>query len=410
MTDMHDAHRLDDHELLALLHTLVVQSNQTEAQLCAVIAEVDARRLYLPDHISMFAFCTRQLGLSEAAAENRIAVARAGRRFGRVFEALRSGAIHLSGLRVLVPHLTEDSADALLDAAAGKSKRAIEELVARHAPKPDVADSIRKLPQRRTIEAAAAGQTSPLLPVSPLCAEATSASAPQGPAKPPRVSPLSPDRYQVQLTASKELKDKIEKAKALLRHQVPSGDLSTILDKALSALIEKVERQRFGVGRKPRSKKIPEKRAKSRHVPDAIKRAVYERDEGRCTFVGPNGVRCEEKCFLELDHLDGYARKPEHRVSRLTLRCFCHNQYAAELMYGTQWMAERRKGARHTRHPGAGWQASGDKGAACAQPEASALARGPEGGGTDPAGFDKNPARPGAPVGIEALPAPGERA
>jgi hypothetical protein len=33
MTDMHDAHRLDDHELLALLHTLVVQSNQTEAQL-----------------------------------------------------------------------------------------------------------------------------------------------------------------------------------------------------------------------------------------------------------------------------------------------------------------------------------------------------------------------------------------
>jgi len=413
MTDMHDAHRLDDHELLALLHTLVAQSNQTEAQLCAVIAEVDARRLYLPEHTSMFAFCTRQLGLSEAAAENRIAVARAGRRFRRVFEALRSGAIHLSGLRVLVPHLSEDNADALLDEASGKSKRAIEELVARHAPKPDVADSIRKLPQRRAVEPAPAGQVSPLLPASPPSTEASTASAQlppaARPAKPAVVCPLSPQRYQVQLTASRQLKDKIEKAKALLRHQVPSGDLSTILDRALSALIEKVEKERFGVGRKPRSTTLSQGRAKSRHVPDAIKRAVYERDQGRCTFVGPNGTRCDQTSLLELDHLDGYARRPEHRVSRLTLRCFWHNQYAAEVMYGRQWMAERRKAARQTGRPGAGCQTPVGKQEAWSPPEASALARGRPGGGTkkrDP----KNPARPGAPVGTEALPAPGERA
>ena len=338
----------------------------------------------------MFAFCTLELGLSEAAAENRIAVARAGRRFGRVFEMLRSGAIHLSGLRVLVPHLSEHRADALLDEAAGKSKRAIEEVVARHAPKPDVAESIRKLPQRRAVEAPPAEEPSPLF--------SACASAPLSPPRPALVSPLGPERYQVQLTASRQLKDKIEQARALLRHQVPSGDLATILDKALSALIAKVEKERFSVGRKPRSAKLPEGRATSRHVPDAIKRAVYERDKGRCTFVGTNGKRCEQQSFLELDHLDGFARRAEHRVTRLTLRCFWHNQYGADVMYGSEWMADKRERAKRSESPGGRSRACGDRRVASSQPEAGALGRGRCGGGAekrDP----QSPARPGAPAG-----------
>jgi len=337
MTIAIDPRRLDDDKLLASLHALVARSNETEADLLEHLAEVDARRLYLPKHTSMFAFCTAELGFSEAVAENRIAVARAGRRFPRVIAMRRSGAIHLSGLRVLVPHLSEDRADALLDQAKGKSKRVIEEIAAYYAPRPEVADCIRKVPERRApapppAAAAPAQETGPLF-VAPL-------------ARPPRpavVAPLAPDRYHVQLTASRELRDKIEEAKALLRHKVPSGDLATILDRALTVLIAKVKKERFGVGRKPRNKELPEGPATSRHIPDAIKRAVYERDGGQCTFVGPDGKRCEERGFLELDHLDGFARHKEHRTSRVSLRCSAHNQYAAEVMYGPELMARKRR-------------------------------------------------------------------
>ncbi len=341
-----DPKELDDAILLERLRALVVRSNETEAELLEHLAELDERRLYLPDHTSLFAFCTAELGFSEAAAENRIAVARAGRRFPHVLESLRSGKIHLSGLRVLLPHLTEENVDALLEEACGKSKRAIEELVACRAPRPSVPESIRKLPERRAVEALPAEEPGPLL------SSPTPAPAPP-PSRPAVVSPLAPDRYSVTLTASRELRDKIEQAKALLRHQLPSGDLATILDRALTVLIAKVKKERFGVGRKPRSPRLPKGPATSRHVPLAIRRAVYERDGGQCTFVGTNGKRCEERGFLELDHLDGFARRAEHQVSRLTLRCFRHNQHCAEVMYGSEWMAKKRKERSGKTRPGA---------------------------------------------------------
>lgn len=347
MTITNDPRRLDDAKLLERLRALVVKSNETEADLLEHLVEVDERRLYLPDHTSMFAFCTGELRFSEAAAENRIAVARAGRRLPRVVEMLRSGAIHLSGLRVLVPHLTDESADALLEQAAGKSKRAIEEIVACHAPRHDVAESIRKVPERQV--AAPVPVAAP--PPSP--APAFLLSVPASAPRPATVAPLAPDRYHVQLTASRELRDKIEEAKSLLRHQVPNGDLATILDRALTVLIAQVKKDRFGVGRKPRSAALPEGPATSRHVPDAIKRAVYERDGGQCTFVGTDGKRCEQRGWLELDHLDGFARRAEHTVAGLTLRCRGHNEYAAEVMYGPELMARKRKPRSGPSRPGA---------------------------------------------------------
>ena len=178
-------------------------------------------------------------------------------------------------------------------------------------------------------------------------AQATSSepllSAPTPTPRPAVVSPLAPDRYHVQLTASRELRDKIEEAKALYRHQVPSGDLATILDLALTVLIAKVKKERFGVGRKPRSAALREGPATSRHIPDAIKRAVYERDGGQCTFVGADGHRCEERGFIQLDHCEGFARTHEHSVSGVRLLCRSHNAHAAEVMYGPELMARRRE-------------------------------------------------------------------
>jgi hypothetical protein len=160
----------------------------------------------------------------------------------RVLEMLRSGAIHLSGLRVLVPHLTQESADALLEQAARKSKRAIEEIAACHAPRPAVPESIRKVPERQAEQAATVAP--PLAP-----APALLLSVPAQTPRPATMAPLAQDRYHVQLTASRELRDKIEEAKALLRHQVPSGDLAVILDRAPEFVRHRPIAARFAVFR-----------------------------------------------------------------------------------------------------------------------------------------------------------------
>src|SRR5207248_1489027 len=135
-------------QLLDATHELVRKARGLEAELLVHLAEIDERKLYLERPFpSMFAFCCDELGFSEDAAYSRILVARAGRRLPAVIEALRSGEIHLAGLRLLVPHLTSENHRQVLAQAARKSKREIEELVACLAPRPPVASLIRRVPE-----------------------------------------------------------------------------------------------------------------------------------------------------------------------------------------------------------------------------------------------------------------------
>ncbi|MHB8878864.1 MAG: HNH endonuclease, partial [Myxococcaceae bacterium] len=141
---------------------------------------------------------------------------------------------------------------------------------------------------------------------------------------------------------------------------VRDGDLATIIDQALDLLIAKVKKERFGIGAKPRNQpRAPQSGSRpptpSRHIPDAVKRAVYERDGGRCTFVSDVGRRCTQTGDLEFDHLDGFARTHAHAVETISLRCRSHNQFAAERMYGRQFMEDARRSIR----PGADDYAEG---------------------------------------------------
>src|SRR3954462_8498001 len=88
------------------------------------LGEIEARNLHAEHaYPSMFAFCMKELGFSEWAAYNRIFVAPAARRLPQILATLASGRVHLAGLRLVVPHLTEESCDQVLAEAAGKSKR-----------------------------------------------------------------------------------------------------------------------------------------------------------------------------------------------------------------------------------------------------------------------------------------------
>ena len=86
----------------------------------------------------------------------------------------------------------------------------------------------------------------------------------------------------------------------------------------------------------------PSHRAPSRHVPSEIRRAVYERDGGQCAFVSKDGRRCEERGGLELDHVEGFARLPEHSVAGIRLLCKRHNVFEAERLYGKALMDEKK--------------------------------------------------------------------
>ncbi|TMQ64128.1 MAG: HNH endonuclease, partial [Candidatus Eisenbacteria bacterium] len=114
---------LSDGALLQGLTALVARERTTTATLLAHLAEVDARRLYLPAaYPSMYAYCVQELRLSEDAAYKRIQAARAARQFPTLFAALADGRLHLSAVVLLAPYLNQENIDELLAAAADKSK------------------------------------------------------------------------------------------------------------------------------------------------------------------------------------------------------------------------------------------------------------------------------------------------
>src|SRR6185295_6178265 len=133
---------LSDDDLVAKVRSLAGREREATVDLIAHLAELDARRLYLgAGFSSLFTYCTELLQLSEAEAYNRIEAARAARRFPVILARLAEGSLNLTTVRLLASHLTAENHLEFMDAASGKSRRAVEELLARHFPQPDVASS-----------------------------------------------------------------------------------------------------------------------------------------------------------------------------------------------------------------------------------------------------------------------------
>jgi hypothetical protein len=153
--------------------------------------------------------------------------------------------------------------------------------------------------------------------------------------RPATVEPLSPVRYKVQFTAGQELRDKLEWLTALMRSEVPDGDLAAIIERAVSEKLQRLEARRFGKAEVPlRTLAHTVITPGSRYVPAALRRAVYERDESRCTFVDQRGRRCTERHRLEFHHDFPFGKGGDTGLVNLKLLCEQHNRHLAEVDYG----------------------------------------------------------------------------
>jgi hypothetical protein len=346
-TNMLDlASALSDHDLLARIGVLAEKEREASVELVAHLAVLDARpSLYAArGYGSLFTYCTDVLRLSEDATCNRISAARACRRFPVILDRLASGAMSLSAVRMLRPHLTPENHEAVLARASGRSLREIEALVAELSPRPDVATSVRKLPEpaARTLDLAAAstvenGRLSP-----PIGCPVIS------PTRRPVIESTAPERYRVQFTLGKESHDRLRRLQALLRREIPDGDAGAIVERALALLLDKVEKSKFAATSRPRSRR-PIRRGTdttrlpaeartpavlSRDIPNAVQRGSWRRDDGRCAFVSKDGVRCQERSFLEFHHEQAHALGGPATIGNISLRCRRHNQYEADLVFG----------------------------------------------------------------------------
>jgi 5-methylcytosine-specific restriction endonuclease McrA len=393
---------LPNDALMDKLHDLVRCDRQVTAELLRVLMEVDRRKVYAErGYPSLFAYCLSVLNMSEPSIGVRIHAARCCQRFPLLIDMLHSGQLHLSAIIMLAPHLRADNVEQLTALARHKSKRQLQQSLADLNPKPDVPESIRKLPAANTqagsarppssgSETARPSSRTPAAPSTPGGREAaascagdnTPVSAPQpaGSSTAPSVSatgsspasrpsaglaslePLGGQRYKLQLTASQQLKDKLEHAGDLLRHRIARGDMHGVIEHALDRLIAAENKRQHGATDRPRAMRQAcsqdeascsqqeqaagagagqgprddAPRTASRHIPNAVKREVYARDGGRCSFVSQDGHRCTERGGLQYHHEVPFGKGGPSTTANVRLLCRAHNALLARHDYGQE--------------------------------------------------------------------------
>jgi 5-methylcytosine-specific restriction endonuclease McrA len=357
--------QLSEFELLEHFEALVARDRRNTAQLLVAIAEIDERKLWARHACpSMFVFCVERFHMSEQVAAKRIWAARTARRFPIVLEMVERGELHLSAIHLLARHLTPQNCSEVLRRARHKSAREIERLVAELAPRPDVSSSVRALP-RTVVDATQAGCAANASSGDSTMASASategvrSASAPAaamrsssvlspagspGPTARP-ITALSPRRYKIEITIDEATHDKLRS---------PVGrEPAAIVSRAIDVLLADTLKRKAATTERPRPA-APARGGSSqqstRRIPAALRRAVWQRDCGRCCYVNAEGRRCNATSNVEFHHKIPFARGGCHDANNVELRCASHNQYQADLDFGRGFMNARRGRAAPPMH------------------------------------------------------------
>jgi len=306
------------------------------AILIAHIAEAEARKLYLADACdSMATYCTRELGFSDDEAYKRIHAGRAAMRFPEIFGMLEDGRLHLTGVTLLAPRLTEANASELLALAVGKSVFQIKELLAARFPQTEPLPLVlATVPENdQLVSKRVAGDVAPSQLV-PERVESPSRTS---------VAPHAAGRYTATVAMDQAAHDDLRECTDLLGHVLPSGSAAEVIAFALRHLVTHLRKRTFaGTDRpaRPRSTNDP------RHIPAHVRRAVRERDGGCCAFVSGDGKRCGSRERLEFDHIVPVARGGESTIDNVRTLCRAHNQHAPEQAFGDGFMEAKREQAK----------------------------------------------------------------
>ena len=308
-------------DIIASTQNLVRAERELIADLIRHLMVIEARKIHeLEGYSSLYAYCTQALGLSHNKACKRVAAAKIALFFPELLDRIEKGELSVSILALLVPKLTQANYDVIMTGIEGRSKREVELFLSTVT-----FDGI-------------------ILSDNP--------------------------KVEVKILCPKKVYEKLERAKDIL---APEGQTwADVLDHALEAFLDKHDPLRKAERAQNRAEAtaaegvevqakasettdliptgevqfeaervIPGERKRSRYIPQDIRHAVYLRDEGCCTYVSPEGHRCQGKRFLEFDHRQPWALGGEHSVENLRLLCRTHNAFYARKMMGTDFIRNK---------------------------------------------------------------------
>lgn len=331
---------LSNQELVNQLKKLVSQEQDLTLKILPHLVEVERREIYLEKAYStMTSYCVNELGYGESSASRRVRAARVIRDIPEVYDLLRSKKITLSAVVQVYSVLTPGNKDQLLPRIIGRSRSAIEQILADYRAPRHLMDQVRPTMVRKIVPVESApSRTRPDgagTAREPVLGEMTRHSDgsknPADETSTPELTVVMEKMFEIRFAGDGELMELIRFMRSFLSHRYPKG--AGFLEMFKYALQYVKEREDMA------TKKVADRKrpagAHTRHIPQSVKQKVWNRDGGRCTFVGSNGKRCESEYNLQYDHYPvPYARGGKSTVDNLRLLCAKHNRHTAKKTYG----------------------------------------------------------------------------
>ena len=403
--------RPSDRQLQQRLKELTAVEHQLEVVVIDHLRELERRRLYLSwGFSSLFDYATSELGYSEAAAWRRIKAMRLCGEVEGARERMRDGSLTLNAAALLQNAFDRQErkrkqADGGRGAPAATSNGS--------APGPGAPSSVPSAPAQageRTEGPRAASVLDPSARQA-LVEEAAGKSTrqvenllagvdPELASPADRMRPLGAERWEIKAVIDDECRRGMEQLKGLLSHVDPHMTLGQLLGRVVREAVERHDPARPPRGRRtgnraaagsadetsapkdaagsdaaaasarrtamragaatspaqhtvlpaptseggpqscratpvaprpgPRAiaSDAPRSQVRSRAIPAAAKRLVWERDQGCCSYVDRgSGRRCGSRHRLQIDHVLPYARGGSAEPDNLRLLCAAHHRH-----------------------------------------------------------------------------------
>ena len=290
---------LSDQELITGIKNLVGRERETILAVLDHLNEIESRRLYRElGYGSLFDYCQRGLGYSEASSYRRVSAARAIKLNVELRSLFLEGMVNLCTISTAAVALKESRTE--VSSIIGKSNSEVQALVA-----PPIEVKPKEVIKPVTIKALSL----PLLQDVP-----------------------KEERYEIRFSLSKEAFERLTSAKERMANSI-KGELS------MEAVIGKLVEQYLS----PKERKVLNLVSNGRYIPRSGRRKLYERDQGQCCYCSPEGIRCSQTKYLQIDHIVPYAHGGKSELSNLRLLCSTHNQLLAERAFGKDFIDRKIK-------------------------------------------------------------------
>jgi hypothetical protein len=310
---MNSLKQLTDSSLLDETQRRVVAERSATLAVLHCLREIEARQLYAKENCtSLFEFCMKRFGCTEAAALRRIDAMRLLNDVPELEKKVEAGELNLTQLAQVKGFLRIEKKD------AGKTYTPAQTLA--------LLDQLKGCSSRETERK--------LLSASPAFQARRETQE--------RIKPVTDTLTEIRIAADPELVQLLEEARSLFAHGAdmhPSA--ASLFKKGLQVLVAQRKKQK-GIPEQtnvtspmaPEKQRVPEPTSAqppspplSRYSPTPIRRDIFRRAQGRCEFIASHGLRCRSIHALEIHHRDPYALGGEHSLANLALYCRTHNAF-----------------------------------------------------------------------------------